>query len=150
MDTKTIMTVLALLGSGTLLDGCDDAATREQAPPESEPASSAPVKTEPERAPSESKSASTDSSAPAKTETAPAKPEDKPAITGHPATAEVERARPAKKRTKTPGLVKVEAKEVTPAGPANPAGQGNAETKGEMKCGEGGCGAAPSTVPHRP
>ena len=46
MDTKTIMTVLAMLGGGALLEGCDRAAEGGHVSPESKADNPAPVKTE--------------------------------------------------------------------------------------------------------
>jgi hypothetical protein len=145
MDTKTIMTVLALLGSGTLLNGCDDAATSRRATPKTEPTSSTPAKPEAVRAPPESQPARPPASP--EPEAVRAQPESKPATAVTPTTDKAERARPERKPARPPPPAKVEATEVTPAAPANRAGQEAADTKGEMKCGEGKCGAAPNTEP---
>jgi hypothetical protein len=144
MDTKTIMTVLAMLSSGALLDGCDHAAKGGQVSPESKADHPPPVKTEAVRAQPESKAA--EPPVPAKSEGVQAQPDGQPTSPGlpTPATAEAERVRPKSKPAKSPAPAMAEAKEVPSAAPADRAGQEAADAKGEMKCGEGKCGAAPS------
>lgn len=147
MDTKTMITVLAMLSSGTLLDGCDHAAKGGQVSPENRSGRPPPAETEAVRAQPDSKPV--EPPMPAKSEGMQAQPDAEPASPGlpAPATAEAERRHPKSKPARSPAPAKAEAKEVAPATPADRAGQEAADAKGEMKCGEGKCGAAPSSEP---